>query len=311
MSIVATNVTILDGTESEEAALMREIRMDGVTAAIETEALSQIAQLADGASLIVIDNASDAADFDENNRRFVRTFIRRLGRIGRAVDAGVLLLAHIDKNAAKFGAQGNSYSGSTAWHNSVRSRLALIEENGALKLVHEKWSHTKRADDMPLRRVEHGVLMPHDGSPIETGIADPADVDAVLLAIRAAKAGNCRVPPGRTGAATAQSALSTFDELPSRLKGQRGREPFYRALNALLADGRVECAETRTAQRKTVEGIVPVDAPKGARAEPPYTPCAFGAQECAEAPKAPNTDSAHIRRTPIGASLESTEATEL
>ncbi|HVV97943.1 MAG TPA: AAA family ATPase, partial [Rhodanobacteraceae bacterium] len=127
MSIVATNVTILDGTESEEAALMREIRMDGVTAAIETEALSQIAQLADGASLIVIDNASDAADFDENNRRFVRTFIRRLGRIGRAVDAGVLLLAHIDKNAAKFGAQGNSYSGSTAWHNSVRSRLALIE----------------------------------------------------------------------------------------------------------------------------------------------------------------------------------------
>src|SRR5690625_5910278 len=78
--------------------------------------------------LIVIDIASDAYDENENSRRDVRFFIRALATLARANDAAVVLLAHIDKVAARNGGGGNDYSGSTAWHNSARSRIALMQD---------------------------------------------------------------------------------------------------------------------------------------------------------------------------------------
>ena len=92
-----------------------------------TATLGELRAAVGGAGLLIIDNASDAYDGPENDRRQVRTFIRELAGLGRGNNAGVMLLAHIDKQAARFGSQGNSYSGSSAWHNSARSRLALVD----------------------------------------------------------------------------------------------------------------------------------------------------------------------------------------
>ena len=70
--------------------------------------------------------------------------------IAREHDAAVVLLAHIDKAAARNGGQGNSYSGSTAWHNSARSRLALVEDEATgLELLHEKANFGKKRDPYP------------------------------------------------------------------------------------------------------------------------------------------------------------------
>ena len=56
--------------------------------------------------LLILDNASDAFGGDENSRRQVRAFIKGLTRMVRGHGGAVLLLAHIDKNAARFGGQG-------------------------------------------------------------------------------------------------------------------------------------------------------------------------------------------------------------
>lgn len=98
--------------------------------------------------LVVIDNASDTYDGDEIKRASVRAFVRslrqRIARPGRAV----LLLAHINKESAKGGRSAGSedYSGSTAWHNSVRSRLSLIPDgDNALKIEHVKVNYGIKA----------------------------------------------------------------------------------------------------------------------------------------------------------------------
>ena len=108
----------------------------------------------------MVDNASDAFAGDENNRRQVRAFMRMLVEVARANDAGLVLLAHVDKSAAKFGANRNSYSGSTAWHNSARSRLALTERDGRIELIHEKHNLGPAAEPVPLFWSASGVLMP-------------------------------------------------------------------------------------------------------------------------------------------------------
>ena len=93
------------------------------------------------AGLVIVDNASDAFAGDEIQRRQVRAFMRALTCIARLNDAAVLLLAHVDKATSRTGRSsgGEGYSGSTAWHNSARSRLFMSRtESGALTLEHQK-----------------------------------------------------------------------------------------------------------------------------------------------------------------------------
>ena len=90
---------------------------------------------AHGAGLVIIDNASDVYDDNEISRPRVREFLRHL----RQLDCTVLLLSHVDKATARAGGGTESYSGSTAWNNSVRSRLALtIGQDNTVMLEHLK-----------------------------------------------------------------------------------------------------------------------------------------------------------------------------
>jgi hypothetical protein len=76
----------------------------------------------------------------------------------------VLLLAHINKASAIGGrsAGNEDYSGSTAWHNSVRSRLSLVPDgDDALKVEHLKAN--LGAKSVPVR------LEWHDGVPMVAG----------------------------------------------------------------------------------------------------------------------------------------------
>ncbi len=89
--------------------------------------------------LLIVDNASDTFGGNEIKRTEVRGFVRGLRALVRKQGGAVLLLAHIDKSAAKGFGGGESYSGSTAWHNSARSRLVLKpDKGGELILEHEK-----------------------------------------------------------------------------------------------------------------------------------------------------------------------------
>ena len=94
------------------------------------------------AETVIIDNASDVFADNENDRTCVRGFMRCLNTIAHGTGAGMLLLAHVDKASVRAGAgldSNSTFSGSTAWNNSARSRWAMVrEDSGAIVVRHEK-----------------------------------------------------------------------------------------------------------------------------------------------------------------------------
>lgn len=80
-------------------------------------------------TLIVIDTLADVYPANENDRAKVRQFIGILRGLALKRDCAVLLLGHPSLTGLS---SGSGSSGSTAWNNSVRSRLYLsrITDNG-------------------------------------------------------------------------------------------------------------------------------------------------------------------------------------
>jgi hypothetical protein len=229
---VARNLLIFDGTEADTCALAHEAFIDGRTVLEPSASLRQLRDAAAGATLIVVDNASDAFDGNENDRRQVRTFVRALAKIGRDNGAAVLLLAHIDKQAARHGSNGNTFSGSTAWHNSARSRLALVKADGLIELRHEKANLCRQVDTLRLQFNATGVLLPMDaGTPASTA------ADMLLLhAMRAAIERGDLIGCSRVGSATTFATALTLPGFPSVL-----REPsrFWAAIGRLESSGAI------------------------------------------------------------------------
>ncbi|CAB4136603.1 AAA domain containing protein [uncultured Caudovirales phage] len=94
------------------------------------------------AEVVIIDNASDVFADNENDRTAVRGFMRCLNTIAGGTGAAMLLLAHVDKASVRAGAgldSNSTFSGSTAWNNSARSRWAMVrDDSGAVAIRHEK-----------------------------------------------------------------------------------------------------------------------------------------------------------------------------
>jgi len=139
---LAQSLRVVDATEMD-AALYVEHRTGGVRHGATTRVYEALRQFIERESIdvVVLDNASDLFDGDEIVRQLVRGFVRSLAHLVRARGGAVVLLAHVDKITSRAGkaAGGESYSGSTAWHNSVRSRMALLETApGLLELQHQK-----------------------------------------------------------------------------------------------------------------------------------------------------------------------------
>jgi len=129
---------IVDGTENPEL-----FSADHRGAGNTTQSYAELSELAlsVSAGLVIVDNASDAYGGDEIQRRQVRAFLRSLVLLANSADCAVLLLAHVDKNTSKArrAEGGEGYSGSTAWHNSARSRLFMTRnDSGGLTLEHQK-----------------------------------------------------------------------------------------------------------------------------------------------------------------------------
>lgn len=248
--MVAANLTILDGTEGDTALAVEEsVGRRGTLA--ETATLHEMEAACRGAALVILDNASDAYDASENERRYVRVFVRRmLGRIARANDGGVILLAHIDKQAAKFGAANNSYSGSTAWNNSARSRLALLDVNGGIELHHEKANLSKKHDPIALSFADHGVLMPSLGGNPAAGLNNSVDDAALFACLAAAVAAGESI---RTGQAGPGNAHSVAKHLPGFPAGLRRADRFWAALGRLASAGAIVREQYQDKNRKHKE----------------------------------------------------------
>lgn len=105
----------------ENSLMMTFDREDVGTA---TEFFQQVHNAAQdfGAGLIVLDSLHDLFGGNENNRPQARQFIGLLRTMALDNDGAVVLTAHPSLTGIS---SGSGTSGSTAWHNAVRSRLYL------------------------------------------------------------------------------------------------------------------------------------------------------------------------------------------
>jgi hypothetical protein len=162
---------IVDGTENPEL-FTADNRGAGETTATYAE-LCELVQ-STNAGLVVVDNASDSFGGDEINRRQVRAFMRALVQVARLTNCAVLLLGHVDKGTsrARKAEGGEGYSGSTAWHNSSRSRLFMSRaENGLLTLEHQKHNlGGGMREPLTLTWTDNGLPMLESEAPDRTGL---------------------------------------------------------------------------------------------------------------------------------------------
>lgn len=107
------------------------LALDSQVALMQTALFNELEQRAaeDAPALIVIDTLADVYPANENDRSKVRQFVGILRGLAIKRKCAVMLLGHPSLTGLN---SGTGTSGSTAWNNSVRSRLYLerITDNG-------------------------------------------------------------------------------------------------------------------------------------------------------------------------------------
>jgi RecA-family ATPase len=103
-----------------------------------------------GIRFLVLDNTAHLFTGNENDRHQVAAFINLCNRLAIAIDGAVVIVGHPNK-------AGDSYSGSTAWENQVRSRLFMeipvndagVPENPDYRVMRrEKANYAQRGGDL-------------------------------------------------------------------------------------------------------------------------------------------------------------------
>ncbi len=141
-----------------------------------------------GARFVVIDTVADTFGGNENNRNQVRQFVANAcGRIAREIDGSVLVCAHPSLTGLN---TGTGTSGSTAWNNTVRSRLFISadkppegdEADPDIRVLTRKKSNYARAGEVLKIRWVDGAFMvvdktdePEIDSAVINGILDEID----------------------------------------------------------------------------------------------------------------------------------------
>ena len=116
--------------------------------------------------LLVLDTAADLFGGDEIKRGQVRQFIADLRKVAIGLDLAIILLAHPSVQGMQ---SGTGSSGSTAWNNSVRSRLYLTKgdkdaDPDVRILKTMKSNYGKTGDEIRLRWKD-GTFVIDDGRP--------------------------------------------------------------------------------------------------------------------------------------------------
>ena len=199
-----------------------------------------------GAGLVTFDAAADVFGGDEINRGQVRAFIAQLRGLSIRNTCASILIAHPSVDAM---ATGRGYSGSTAWNNSVRSRMYFSKpgkddkEDGEeldpdLRKLELPKSNRGPAGQAKLLRWEAGrfVTENREWNDIEQQITDE-NLFMKLLDQYAAQNRNVCVSPGR-GYAPNEFAKNPLGRSVSSKR-------FEHAMNTLLDVGKIINAEYR------------------------------------------------------------------
>lgn len=243
---LAGHMTVLDASECDATLYDRQ----GFTTP-GYDVLLNMAERGD-ADVFIIDNASDTFDGDEIRRAEVRGFMRALSKLTRANGGAVLLLVHTDRASARGnGGNDDGYSGSTAWHNSARSRLFLAPDKGGdgLELRHLKCNLGPLADPIPLEWTKSGVLARADGADACAGLIASSHREAVLRLIAEFYDLGDYLPTSANAPGNAYKALSSEPTFPPRMK----RAEFWQLIRDAQRAGYLTRETYRNSDRKERE----------------------------------------------------------
>ncbi|MBU2787321.1 AAA family ATPase [Acidithiobacillus sp. VAN18-1] len=250
---LAEQMRVLDGTE--EPALYREVAEFGTRRLEPTPIFDRLAELVNEwqPALVVIDNASDTFEGSENDRAQVRAFVRGLARLARetATSPAILLLTHTPK--ASIGGRGESYSGSTAWHNSSRARLSLTpdkDDPARLVLSLDKINVAPPLQSQPLRlaRAAGGVLVLDDeGAHGAEGAQEPPELALLTILADFVERGE-RVSCEQTAHTNAWKMCRPEPGFPKRSYPNAG--VLFAAIRQMERDGLIERESYRDTYRK-------------------------------------------------------------
>jgi RecA-family ATPase len=135
-----------------------------------TPMMSQLYHAAEthGAQAVILDTVADVFSGNEVDRNQPRTFIRALRRLALKLQGVVVLTQHPSNEGMS---SGSGRSGSTGWHNSVRSRLYLTKPKGEeLKESDDRWLKTMKQNSgkfggHTVIRWQRGVFVTHQEVP--------------------------------------------------------------------------------------------------------------------------------------------------
>lgn len=290
---------VLDATEGDPVLFHELSKVDGRPGVITPSYTSLREYLdAEAIDVLIVDNASDVFDASENDRAKVRAFMRALTQLAQP-ERAVVLLSHVNRSTAS-GFDGSSsgkaegYSGSTAWHNSARSRLYLRrEKDGGLVLEHHKNNLGQgKRDPIQLSWPRGGL--PQLDKPVESvvqHIADSADTKGLLKVLHEFYGREKFVSSSQFSPANAARLLAQEPGYPRRKKPAE----VFALLNEAERRGLIEVQSYKTKDRKdrerwglTAKGCDFIGAPAPtAPTAPTSEVCAFPEAGAGGAPTAP------------------------
>lgn len=228
-----------------------------------TERMQWLADMAvrTRAEVIVIDNASDVFADNENDRTTVRGFMRALALIAHVTRAAVLLLAHVDKASVRMGAgqdTNSTFSGSTAWNNSARSRWAMVRDGQAVTLRHEKCNLGPLQDELRFEFDQAAKVFKRfgtiPGAAAAAALVRNGQRAAILRLLADAEKAGQRLSMSAQANNNAYVALKASPDFP-RIE----RRDFFATLFELQRDGLVEEQEYMRENRAKARQVVLTD----------------------------------------------------
>lgn len=204
--------------------------------------VDRIAKLCQGASLLVLETAARLHPGGETNEALA-VFAGALEEIAERTGACVVLVRLVSKEVAKNGGV-SSYGGrgGGALADAARSVLSVERRSehplDPVFLVHTKATHTARGPELAWKPVVgNGDVHLRAATPGDLALAAEAKVLDVIAA-----AGPAGIK---------QSDLAKRFDSGGKSRGERasGRAEFLKAIDTLVADGRVERVELKTGQR--------------------------------------------------------------
>lgn len=227
-------------------------------------------------ALVVLDTLADMFGGEENDRAQARQFIGLLRRLAVRYGCTVLLLAHPSLSGM---ASGSGTSGSTAWNNSVRSRLYFeritddrgVEPDGDIRRLKTMKANYGQIGQEIHVRWQNGVFIAiasFDSGPHAIAKAE-ADADTKFMELLATYTAQGR---------TVSDARSSPDHAPKLFAKDPAGNPITKqgyeaAMNRLFTAGRIRVGKSNGSPSRQKNIIVAAEG-VGESFHPPFQPTA-------------------------------------